>query len=139
MRVLGALLLLLAVTSAGAGPEGPSLARIRSTGVIVAGYRPSSPPFSYLDARLKPIGYTVTLCERVIAALKADLGLPALETKWVAVSSATRMPMVANGMLDLECGITTNNAERARGQGFSLTIFVAQTRLLSRRAEPMRS
>jgi len=139
MRVLRALLLLLAAASASAAPEGPSLARIRGTGVIVAGYRPSSPPFSYLDARLKPIGYTVTLCERVIAALKADLGLPGLETKWVAVSSATRMPMVANGMLDLECGITTNNAERARSQGFSLTIFVAQTRLLSRSTEPMRS
>lgn len=138
-RALGAFMFLLAAASAGAAPEGPSLARIRSTGAIVAGYRPSSPPFSYLDARLKPIGYTVTLCERVIAALKADLGLPGLETKWVAVSSATRMPMVANGMLDLECGITTNNAERARSQGFSLTIFVAQTRLLSRRAEPIRN
>ncbi len=134
--VLGGLLMAAAAGALAAEP-GPSLARIRDTGVIVAGYRPSSPPFSYLDARLKPIGYSVSLCERIIAALKAELRMPALETKWVEVTSATRMPLVANGALDLECGITTHNAERARSQGFSLTIFVAQTRLLSRRSEPV--
>ncbi|WP_077036844.1 amino acid ABC transporter substrate-binding protein [Pelomonas sp. KK5] len=133
---LGFLLALVACSAFGAEP-GPSLARIRDTGVIVAGYRPSSPPFSYLDARLKPIGYSVSLCERIIGALKAELRMPGLETKWVEVTSATRMPLVANGALDLECGITTHNAERARSQGFSLTIFVAQTRLLSRRSEPV--
>ena len=55
--------------------DGPSLTRIKATGVIVIGYRPASLPFSYLDAKLKPIGYSIELCDRVIAAL--NTGLPA--------------------------------------------------------------
>ncbi|MBO9686174.1 amino acid ABC transporter substrate-binding protein [Roseateles chitosanitabidus] len=115
--------------------EGPTLTRIRETGVIVIGYRPASAPFSYLDAQLRPTGYSVELCERVIASLRTRLKLPDLEVRRVAVGSATRMPMVTNGTLDMECGITTNTAERARNQAFSLTIFVAETRLMTRQGE----
>jgi glutamate/aspartate transport system substrate-binding protein len=128
------LALTLSAGAAAAAPvtEGPTLARIRETGVVVMGYRPASLPFSYLDAQRKPVGYTVELCERVIAALRTRLDLPDLEVRRVPVDSATRMPLVINGTLDLECGITTHTAERARSQAFSLTIFVAETKLLTR-------
>lgn len=116
-----------------------TLARIRDTGVVVMGYRPASLPFSYLDGRLKPVGYSVELCERVIDAIREQLQLPDLEVKQIAVNSATRLPLVANGTLDLECGITTHTAERARTQSFSTTTYVAQSRLLSRRSQMMRS
>ncbi|UXH80414.1 amino acid ABC transporter substrate-binding protein [Roseateles amylovorans] len=122
-----------------APPEGPTLNRIRQTGVVVMGYRPASLPFSYLDAQLKPIGYTVELCDRIIAALRVRLKLPDLEVRRVAVGSATRLPMVTNGTLDLECGITTNTAERARSQAFSVTIFVAETKLMTRDGERVQS
>ncbi len=115
--------------------DGPTLTRVRDTGVIVIGYRPASLPFSYLDAQLRPTGYTVELCDRIVAAVRQKLQLPALEVRRVEVASATRMPLVINGTLDLECGITTNTAERARQQAFSLTIFVAETRLMTRAAE----
>lgn len=120
-------------------PEGPTLTRIRETGVIVLGYRPASAPFSYLDAQLRPTGYSVELCERVITALRVKLRLPDLEVRRVAVGSATRMPMVSNGTLDMECGITTNTAERARSQAFSVTIFVAETKLMTRNGEKAQS
>lgn len=115
--------------------DGPTLTRVRETGVIVIGYRPASLPFSYLDAQLRPTGYSVELCERVIAAVRERLQLPDLEVRRVEVASATRMPLVINGTLDMECGITTHTAERARSQSFSLTIFVAETRLLARVSE----
>lgn len=130
---------LLAYSPAIAAPDGPTLARIRDTGVIVMGYRPASLPFAYLDAQLKPVGYSVELCERVIEALRVRLQLPELEVQRVAVGSATRLPLIANGTLDLECGITTNTAERARSQAFSVTIFVAETRLMTRSSEPAQS
>lgn len=117
----------------------PTLRKIRDTGVIVLGYRVASAPFSYLDADLKPVGYSIELCERVVQAVRERLQLPELEAKMVSVSSATRMPMVANGSVDLECGITTHTAERQRIQAFSLTTFVAETRLLSKRQRPIRS
>ncbi|WP_431257890.1 amino acid ABC transporter substrate-binding protein [Roseateles chitinivorans] len=120
-------------------PEGPTLTRIRETGVVVIGYRPASAPFSYLDAQLRPTGYSVDLCERVIASLRVKLRLPDLEVRRVAVGSATRMPMVSNGTLDMECGITTNTAERARSQAFSMTIFVAETKLMTRHGEKVES
>ncbi len=120
-------------SSAAQPGDSPTLQRIRETGVIVMGYRATSSPFSYLDSRLKPIGYSIELCERVIEAVKKQLGLNELEVKRVPVSSATRMPLVANGTLDLECGITTHTAERARNQSFSVTTFVAETKLLTRR------
>lgn len=137
-RLLRPTLLVLAALGLGGGAwaaDGPSLARIKATGVVVMGYRPASLPFSYLDDRLKPIGYSIELCDRVIAALKLQLKLPELETKRIAVSSATRMPLVANGTLDMECGITTHTAERARSQAFSITTFVTETKLMSRRAD----
>lgn len=119
--------------------DGPTLARVRDTGVIVIGYRPASLPFSYLDAQLRPTGYSVELCERVIAAVRSKLQLPDLEVRRVEVASATRMPLVINGTLDMECGITTHTAERARSQAFSLTIFVAETRLLARASAGVQS
>lgn len=139
LALLAGLCVLLWPAAAVRAADGPSIARIRDTGVIVIGYRPASLPFSYLDAQLKPIGYSIDLCDRVIAAVKSRLKLPDLEVKRIAVGSATRMPMVANGTLDMECGITTNTAERARSQAFSITTFVAETRLLSRRGEGFQS
>lgn len=115
--------------------DGPTLTRVRDTGVIVIGYRPASLPFSYLDAQLRPTGYTVELCDRIVAAVRTKLQLPDIEVRRVEVASATRMPLVINGTLDLECGITTHTAERARNQAFSLTIFVAETRLMTRGGE----
>lgn len=107
--------------------------KLRTTGVISLGYRASSPPFSYVDAQLKPTGFTVALCEKVVDALRKLPGLATLEVRPVPVSSATRLPLVANGTVDLECGITTNNAERQRQVSFSTTIFVAESRVLSKR------
>lgn len=131
MRRLSLALLALCIATAQAA-DGPTLTRVRDTGVIVIGYRPASLPFSYLDAQLRPTGYTVELCDRIVDAVRTKLQLPDLEVRQVEVASATRMPLVINGTLDLECGITTHTAERARSQAFSLTIFVAETRLMTR-------
>lgn len=138
LRAASAALLSLWLGAAQAA-DGPTLTRIRDTGVIVLGYRPASLPFSYLDAQLRPTGYTVELCERIVGTVRDRLQLPDLEVRRVEVASATRMPLVINGTLDLECGITTHTAERARSQAFSLTIFVAETRLMTRGGERVRS
>ncbi|RTL18506.1 MAG: amino acid ABC transporter substrate-binding protein [Burkholderiales bacterium] len=134
LLALSALLLGLAAQAA----DGPTLTRVRETGVIVIGYRPASLPFSFLDAQLRPTGYTVELCDRIVDAVRQKLQLPDLEVRRVEVASATRMPLVINGTLDLECGITTHTAERARSQAFSLTIFIAETRLMTRGGERVR-
>lgn len=133
------LTLLLQLPSAARAEDSATLRKIRDTGVIVLGFRPESPPFAYLDAGLKPVGYSMDLCHRVVEAVKAHLSQPDLEVKLVVVNSATRLPMVANGSVDIECGITTNTLERQKTQAFSVTTFVAESRLLSKRSSAVRS
>ena len=124
---------------ASAPAESTALRKIRDTGVIVLGHRVASVPFSYLDGKLRPVGYSMDLCHRVVDAVRMRLALPDLEIKLVAVSSATRMPLVANGTIDLECGVTTNTAERQKTQAFSVTTFVAASRLLAKKESEIRT
>jgi len=120
-------------------PDSAVLRKVRDTGVIVLGHRITSVPFSYLDAKLRPVGYSMDLCQHVVHAVRDRLGLRDLEIKLVPVTSATRMPLVANGTVDLECGVTTNTAERQKAQDFSVTTFVAASRLLAKKESEIRT
>jgi glutamate/aspartate transport system substrate-binding protein len=107
------------------------LDKIKSTGVISIGYRDVFIPFSYLDDRQQPVGYGMDICLGIIDALKAKLNMPKLAIKKVSVTPATRIPLVANGTIDLACGSATNNAERQRQVSFAPTTFVTATRFLA--------
>lgn len=131
--------LLLLPWGAAVAQDSPTLRKIRETGVVNLGYRANSLPFSYLDGKRRPIGYSIDICERVVDAIRQRLAQPGLETRMVLVTSATRMPMLANGTVDLECGISTNTAERQKFVAFSTTTFVAASRLLSRAGSNIRN
>jgi glutamate/aspartate transport system substrate-binding protein len=115
------------------------LRKIRDTGLVTVGHRLTSIPFSYLDAKLRPVGYSMDLCQRIVEAIRTRLDLRDLEVKMVTVTSATRMPLVANGSVDLECGVTTNTLERQKSQAFSVTTFVAASRLLAKKESEIRT
>lgn len=119
-----------AVTVVGmsAAQAGTRIDKLKSTGEITLGYRESSIPFSYLDDNSKPIGYSMDICNGIVDALKKDLDLPNLKTKLVSVTSSTRIPLVANGTIDLSCGSATNNARRQVQVAFAPTTFVTATR-----------
>jgi len=110
------------------------LNKVEQTGMITLGYRVGSVPFSYLDEKLNPIGYSMDLCYRMVDAVKARLKLRNLQVKLFPVTSATRIPLVANGTVDLECGVTTNTVERQKSESFSLTTFIAASRLLAKKS-----
>jgi glutamate/aspartate transport system substrate-binding protein len=130
---------LLCLPRPAAAQESPVLLKLRDTGIVTIGYRANSPPFSYLDADLKPVGYSIDLCRHVVNELRQRPGLALLEMRMVSVTSATRLPLVANGTVDMECGVTTNTAERQKTQTFSVTMFVAESRLLSKKSEDIRT
>jgi glutamate/aspartate transport system substrate-binding protein len=109
------------------------LDKIRESGSISLGYPETSVPFAYLDDNQKPIGYTLEICEHVVQAIKTALKLPKLEIRYTPITSATRLQLLANGTIDLECGNTTNNLERHKLVAFSPTIFVAQVVLVARK------
>jgi glutamate/aspartate transport system substrate-binding protein len=133
-------LMLLILTAAG-GLAGPApaqeltgtLKKIKETGTITLGHRESSIPFSYFDDRQQVVGYAMDLCYRIVEAVKRELKLPKLDVKLNPVTSATRIPLMANGTIDLECGSTTNNLERQKQVAFTITHFVTANRFVSKR------
>lgn len=117
--------------------QGQTLDKIKSTGVITLGFRESAAPFSYLDDKQQPIGYSMDICHRIVDAVKAELKLPALKTALNPVGPATRIPLISNGTIDLECGVSTNNVERQKVVAFAPTTFVTGTRLMFKKTQPV--
>ena len=124
--------LLTTAASAQTGGEGlsPTLANIKKTHVVRLGYRESSPPFSFLDQANRPIGYSLELCEAIVDEIGVEVDDADLKIEYVKVTSDDRIPAVVQNKIDLECGSTTANAERARQVAFSPLMFVAGTKLM---------
>ncbi len=115
--------LTLAAPALGADLQG-TLKKIKTTNTITLGYRDSSRPFSFVGDDGKPAGYSVDLCTGIAASIGKQLALPNLQAKWVKVTVADRMQLVANGTVDLECGSTTASLSRQEEVDFSLLTFV---------------
>jgi glutamate/aspartate transport system substrate-binding protein len=110
-----------------------TLKKIKDTGAITLGVRDSSIPFSYLDDKQSYQGYSIDLCMKIVTSIQKQLGLSSLNVKMNPVTSATRIPLMANGTVDLECGSTTNNLERQKQVAFAPTTFVTANRLLAKK------
>jgi glutamate/aspartate transport system substrate-binding protein len=104
--------------------ESGTMKKIRETGQITVGHRESSTPFSYLDDKQQPIGYTMDLCAKVVDAVKAEMKLPNLKVAYQPVTSSNRIPLLQNGTIDMECGSTTNSVARQQQVAFGPTHFV---------------
>ena len=116
-----------------AAQEG-TLKKIKDTGSITIGHRDASVPFSYYDDKQRPVGYAMDLCHRIVDAVKTELKMPKLEVKYQLVTSANRIPLMANGTVDLECGSTTNNLDRQKQVGFTITHFVTANRWVAKKS-----
>ncbi len=129
---MGAALLIGSAMPAYSG-ESMVLERIKERGSINMGHRESSVPFSYIGSDGKPQGYSVDLCMKIVEAVKVELELPNLEVNLVPVTSQTRIALMANGTIDLECGSTTNNLTRQKQVDYLSTTFITGTKIASRK------
>src|SRR5882762_6687892 len=134
--ILAALALAVAVPAA--AQEG-TLKKIRDSGSITIGHRDASIPFSYYDDKQQPVGYAMDLCLRIADAVKTELGLSKLDVKYQLVTSANRIPLMANGTIDLECASTTNNLERQKQVWFTITHFVTANRWIAKKASNLKA
>src|SRR5512134_365221 len=125
---------LFALASFGAAAQDGTLKKIKDSGSITIGHRDASLPFSYYDDKQQPIGYAMDLCMKIADAVKAELKLPKLDIKYQLVTSANRIPLMANGTIDLECGSTTNNIPRQEQVWFTMTHFVTANRWVSKKS-----
>ena len=109
-----------------------TIAKVKASGVVNMGVRDSSGALSYTLGDGKYAGFHVEVCQRIVANLEKAAGKK-LEVKYNAVTSQNRIPLLQNGTIDIECGSTTNNTERARQVAFSNTIFIIGTRLMTKK------
>src|SRR5205809_3479060 len=116
-----------------------TLKKIKETGAITLGHRDASIPFSYFDDKQAAVGYAMDLCMKIVDAVKADLKMPNLQVKLNPVTSATRIPLMANGTVDLECGSTTNNLDRQKQVSFTNTHFVTANRYVAKKSSNIKT
>jgi glutamate/aspartate transport system substrate-binding protein len=116
-----------------------TLDKIKASGTITLGHRDASIPFSYMNDQQQPIGYAMDLCAKIVDAVKAELKMPNVKVVLQPVTSATRIPLLANGTIDLECGSTTNNVERQKQIAYTITHYVTANRFVSKKADNLKS
>lgn len=127
--VVAAMLAVGAATSAGAAELYGTLKKIKESGKVSLGHREASVPFAYMDKDGKPIGFTMDLCYLIIDQIKKELEMPDLEVQLVPVTPQTRIPLLANGTVDIECGSTTNNLTRSKQIDYLAITFITGTKL----------
>ena len=115
-----------------AAQEG-TLKKIKDSGSITIGHRDASVPFSYIDDKQQAVGYSLDLCQKIINAIKSELKMSVIEVKYQLITSANRIPLMANGTIDLECGSTTNNLSRQEQVWFSNTTYVTANRFVTKK------
>jgi glutamate/aspartate transport system substrate-binding protein len=116
-----------------------TLKKVKEAGSITIGYRETSLPFSYLDDNQKPVGFAMDICGKIVDEVKATLKLDALTVKLTPVTSATRIPLMANGTIDLECASTTNNLEREKQVAFTHSYFLTANRFVAKTSSGLKT
>ncbi|HEX5687640.1 MAG TPA: amino acid ABC transporter substrate-binding protein [Ideonella sp.] len=131
---------LIALIGGGAHAQASStLDKVKASGSLVLAYRESSIPFSYLGADARPTGFGWEVCAKVVEQVKKATGRADLQVATQAVTSQNRIPLLQNGTIDIECGSTTNNSERAKQVAFATNYFYTGTRLLVKAGSPVQS
>jgi len=140
-RLIAVVLTLLSVTVASAQTQVPSTSRLKTiadTKTIKLAYRTDARPFSFVNEKNEPVGFTIDLCKLVVSSIERQLGV-SLKTEWVPVNVQTRFTTVASGKADMECGSSTVTLGRMKEVDFSNFIFVESTGMVVTRASNIRT
>lgn len=129
--ILGLVITCLQVSAVSAGDPTGTLKRIGETGQINLGFREAEPPMSFLDGSGVPVGYSIDLCEHIVAAVKQELGRSDIKINYVPVTAESRFPSIESAGIDILCGATTKTLGRSERVGFTQLTFVTGASLLS--------
>jgi len=116
----------------GSAWAGPALDRIKSRGAMVLAYQTGAPFAMSLGAGQAPVGYSIDLCKHLAEAVRKALDLKAMRIDYLPVGSSERLPTIAGGKADIECGSTTNNEQRRREVAFTVPHYITGTRFAVR-------
>lgn len=115
------------------------LKKIKDTGTLTLGAPDSNIPFAYLDDKQEHIGYSLDLCMRIADQLKKQLQMSTLKVVVRSVTDATRIPLIQNGSIDIDCDSATNTAARQKQVAFAPTDFIATARLVAKKSSNIHS
>src|SRR5450755_2852041 len=138
-RTLKAAIAAVACSIAAAPVLAQTIDKIKQTGTITVANRDASIPFSYYDDQQKPVGYAMDICMRVVDDVKKALNMPNLKVAFQLVTSANRIPLLANGTVDIECCSTTNNLDREKQVSFTNTHFVTANRWVAKKSSAIKT
>lgn len=113
------------------------LEKINRTGVLTAGTRTASIPFAFIDEKNQWVGFSIDLLEAIRERLEKKLGKP-IKLDKKEVTPATRIPLVANRTIDIECGSTTYTRGRDETVDFSINFFFTGSQLLVKKGSGIR-
>ena len=122
-----------------AADQTSTLDKAKASGSITVAYREASIPFSYLGGDASPTGFGWEICNKIVDQVKKATGRSDLKIAKQSVTSQNRIPLMQNGTIDLECGSTTNNSERAKQVAFAINYFYTGTRLMVKASSGIKS
>lgn len=137
--LLPCLALALALSGPALAQSPSTLDKVKASGAITIAYREASLPFSYLGADAQPTGFGWDICGRIVEQVRRATGRSDLVVRTQAITAQNRIPLLTNGTVDIECGSTTNNAERNKQVAFSINYFYTGTRFLVKADSPVHS
>jgi len=131
----------IALTASPVLAEEPTgtLKKIIDNRKIRLGYQKDLAPFSSAGAEGKPRGYSIDLCHRVVAGIRSDYSLVALDIEWVELTLTNRFQLVADGTIDLECGATAVTLSRHKLVDFSAMTWIDSGTFLMRRGQRIKA
>ncbi len=115
-------------------PSNSRLKAIASAKTIKIAYRTDARPFSFVNEKKEPVGFTVDLCKLVARSIEGQLGISGLKIEWVPVTVQNRFSTVASGKADMECGSSTVTLGRMKEVDFSSFVFVESTGMIVSRS-----
>lgn len=133
IAIAGLMAISLPVSARADAGDSPTLKRIEERGMVSIGHRETSIPFSYMGDDGKPIGYSIDICMKIVDEIRKELNKPDIQVKFVPVTGQTRIPLLANGTIDMECGSTTNNLTRQKQVAYLPTTFITGTKIAVRK------
>jgi glutamate/aspartate transport system substrate-binding protein len=116
-----------------------ALTRIQQNKAVTIGFRESAAPFAYLNESKQASGYSIDVCNKIAQEIGRKLNIPRIEIRYVPVTPQTRIPLIANGTVDIECGTTVNSLGRQEQVDFSYAVALAEGRLLVKKTSGIRN
>ncbi len=115
-----------------------TLEKISKSGEFVVGVRDGAIPFAFISKDNENVGFSVDMAREFHKGLEKELGKP-LKLTWKTTNPKTRIPLVANGTIDIECGSTTHTVDREETVDFTITVFITGTQLLVKKGSGIKN